>query len=280
MKVLVLLVAFFFSFKMVWADELPSGWYRVADTLATVSTRTGVAIEHLATFAAIESTFQSHVKNSQSSATGLFQFTAPTWRTMLKRYGSLYGLSPNASRKDPLANALMGAEYIKENQRILEARLRRPARLEEIYMAHLLSPRRAVEVIRTPSHHSVARLYPQLAAKNQRLFYHRPGHAKTAAQFVNGLKRKVEGAFIAYAGHAKVVEGEYLAKQTQRQEAVRKAEASMGSHCTGELTATQKLVQQQLARYYTTQQWGPCNDRYPIRRLGQNPFIIDRRPTA
>lgn len=280
MKVLLLLVTFFFSINAAMADGLPKGWYHVADILVEASERTGVAVEHLATFAAIESTFRTAVKNSQSTATGLFQFTTPTWRTMLRRYGSLYGLSPNASRKDPMANALMGAEYIKENQRILEARLNRPARLEEVYMAHLLSPRRAVEVIRTPNHHSVARMYPQLAARNETLFYHRPGHAKTAAQFIGSMKRKVENAFFTYAGYAKVAKVEYIAKRDVQQERIQQAVDDMPNSCDVELTATQLLVQQQLSKYYTDQQWGPCNDRYPIQHLGQNPFIVDRRPTA
>lgn len=78
---------------------------------------TGIEEETLLTFAKIESSLKTSVKNDNSSATGLFQITDDTWKDLVRKHGSKYGIPENASRSDPLYNALMAAEYAKENLR-------------------------------------------------------------------------------------------------------------------------------------------------------------------
>jgi len=88
--------------------------------------------------AGVESRFHTKAGAGTSTAKGLFQFTDGTWADMLNKYGSKYGLSNEADRFDPRANALMGAEYIKENYNYLRPRIGRDLSDTDIYSAHFL----------------------------------------------------------------------------------------------------------------------------------------------
>jgi hypothetical protein len=89
---------------------------KVMNMLDQVSEQTGVNANVLKTFAAIESSLNPNLSaRPKSSAAGLFQFLTDTWRTMLSKYGGKYGIAPDTSPFDPKANALMGAEFLKEN---------------------------------------------------------------------------------------------------------------------------------------------------------------------
>ena len=81
------------------------------------SKMTGVSEETLMTFGKLESSLRSNVSAGTSTAGGLFQFTDSTWEEQLRINGPKYGLSPDTPKTDPLANALMAAEYAKANLR-------------------------------------------------------------------------------------------------------------------------------------------------------------------
>ena len=91
----------------------------IGKMLDDVAKQTGMEPNMLKTVAAIESGFNPTAAAGTSSAKGLFQFIDSTWKTMLSKYGGKYGLTPDTSVLDPMANALMGAEYLKENSKIL-----------------------------------------------------------------------------------------------------------------------------------------------------------------
>ena len=98
----------------------------------------GVDPEVLLAFAKVESGLRVAVKNSKSSAKGLFQIVGPTWRALVKQYGPKYGVPPDAEPSNPLYNSLMGAAYAKENLGILgnkpdQAGIRKDVGL---YLAH------------------------------------------------------------------------------------------------------------------------------------------------
>jgi soluble lytic murein transglycosylase-like protein len=66
-----------------------------------------------------ESGFNPNAKAPTSSATGLYQFTRGTWRTMVDKYGAQYGIGLG-DINDPKANAIMGGLYAKDNKAELE----------------------------------------------------------------------------------------------------------------------------------------------------------------
>ncbi len=181
-----------------------TGWKSHADLFAEVSVKTGVAASELAAVAAIESSFRPWVKAKTSSATGLFQFTDRTWRVTLESYGAKYGLDKTADRRDPLANALMGAEYIKENRRVLKKKMGRYASLADVYMAHLIAPRRVAALEDINPNASMVYLYPNLAKYNYNIFYKKDGSARTVKEFKRYIGGKVWRAYNKYLEPAKL----------------------------------------------------------------------------
>ena len=123
--------------------NVPSGNFtvkgkeEVLSMLDEVAKTTGVDANLLKTFAAIESSFNPRAGAGTSTAKGLFQFIDGTWTGMLDKYGKKYGLSPSTSVYDPRANALMGAEFLKENQKGLKS-INRGNSPVELYLAHFL----------------------------------------------------------------------------------------------------------------------------------------------
>lgn len=87
------------------------------EAIKQASKMTGVPEETLLTFGKLESSLRAGASASTSSAGGLFQFTNDTWAEQLGKHGAKYGLSPDTPKTDPLANALMAAEYAKANLR-------------------------------------------------------------------------------------------------------------------------------------------------------------------
>lgn len=158
------------------------------------SDMTGVDFGLLETMAKLESGLRTDVKASTSSATGLFQFTTPTWKEMVKKVGPRYGIPLNADRSNPLHNSIMGAEYIKQNTEYIkghmEANIPTPIAL---YLAHFLGPGGARNFIRhyrnnpnTPMSSVVSRsaYTANLASMG----------GKTAAQFLAGVADRFKRA--------------------------------------------------------------------------------------
>ena len=130
----------------------PQGWqpskdayknYEVIGPLLTeVAKGVGVPEELLISTAAQESGFNPAAKAPTSSAGGLFQFIDDTWAGMVKKYGGKYGITMSTSKFDPVANAIMGAHYLKDNITELtkkKAELGMPgATATDAYAAHFL----------------------------------------------------------------------------------------------------------------------------------------------
>mgnify|MGYP000855011781 CR=1 FL=1 len=103
----------------------PQGWqpgkdayknYEVIGPLLTeVAKGVGVPEELMIATAAQESAFNPAAKAGTSSAGGLFQFIDDTWASMVKKYGGKYGITMSTSKFDPVANAIMGAHFLKDN---------------------------------------------------------------------------------------------------------------------------------------------------------------------
>jgi hypothetical protein len=174
---------------------LPTGsgkWEHMKDLILGAAKMVGVDGGLMATMAALESGFQPGVKAGTSSATGLYQFISSTWKTMLKRYGAKYGISPDASPTDPRANALMGAEYIRENADYLKPHVGRPLTDTDLYIAHFLGAGGARKFLTADPNAIAADMLPAAAAANKPIFY-KDGRALTVGevyQVINGRVRR------------------------------------------------------------------------------------------
>ena len=78
-----------------------------------VSAETGIPANLLQDIAFQESKFNPSAKNNQGTATGLFQFTAPTWSDAMRSYPQVNSMD---DRLDPYLNALIAAKFISEGR--------------------------------------------------------------------------------------------------------------------------------------------------------------------
>jgi hypothetical protein len=183
-------------------------WAALKDTILSAAKMVGVDGKLMAAMAAIESGFDYTVKAGTSSASGLYQFITDTWNMMVKKYGGKYGIGPGTSPTDPRANALMGAEYIKDNMAALEGKLGRPITDTDVYFAHFLGSGGAKKFLTADPNAIGATLLPAAANANKGIFYAKDGTPLTVGQIyqlVNDrVKNKAKGFGINDGGEALV----------------------------------------------------------------------------
>lgn len=185
-------------------DSKGDGWEKNKDLIVAAAKMAGVDPGTMATFAAIESDFRPTVKAGTSSAAGLYQFINSTWAEMLKKYGAKYGIPMNADRGNAKANALMGAEFLKENARALGPVLNRAPTDVDLYAAHFLGAGGAKKLFRLPATAVVADVMPKEAKANASIFYENggKGRARTRAEVERELARRVNSRGQQYNGAA------------------------------------------------------------------------------
>ena len=156
--------------------------------------RAGVDPRYLQIIAAIESRFDPDARAGTSSATGLFQFVKKTWRGMLRDTGKKYNLGPDTQPTDPVANSLMGAEFLKANIRELAPVKKNPS-ITDLYMAHFMGGAGARKFFRTPTDAPAAKVFPDFAISNPDIFWEKRDRnrpftiAAVYQNFENKLKR-------------------------------------------------------------------------------------------
>ena len=155
------------------------GWANVKDTIVAAARIVGVDPGLLAGMAAQESTFDPNAKSNDSSATGLFQFLDDTWNDEMRKYASKFGIPRGAKPTDSAANALLGAQFVKDN---IEA-LKNSGQVTpgDVYLAHFLGRGGAKKFIAANQNASAASLDPQAAGSNKSIFYDN-GRPRTVAQ--------------------------------------------------------------------------------------------------
>jgi len=200
------------SAMQISGKQLPAD---VAASLRAASQRTGVDFAFLVAQASLESGFDAKARASNSSASGLFQFTGQTWMTMMREHGAKYGYGDLArtihdqgdgtlGASDPAAQkkildlrknvelaANMAAEYAKENGRYIAHAMGRHANAADLHLAHLLGPAGAVRFLKaraSDGETSAVDLMPAAARQNPSLFYE---HGQTA-QSVAAVYRQIE----------------------------------------------------------------------------------------
>lgn len=159
-------------------------------TLKDAGEMVGVDPYLLATIADIESGFRARVKAPTSSATGWFQFISGTWDGMMDKYAGKYGIPQGASPKDPRINALLGAQFIKDNARYLENKLGEKPTDTDIYMAHFLGVGDVAKFMKANPAMPAARVLPKPAQSNRSIFY-KNGRMRTVSEVYQLMDEKV-----------------------------------------------------------------------------------------
>ena len=163
----------------------------IADALLAASKKVGVDLSILYAIAKQESGFDPSAKAGTSSGKGLFQFINGTWDSVFKSYKSFY---PELSRGplDPLANAIAGALYIKENMQILSKK-KIPINATSVYAAHFLGPYGASKLLSSDVNAIAASLFRSAAKSNPNIFYDKANgnRARTIGEVIETLYGKV-----------------------------------------------------------------------------------------
>ena len=119
------------------SNEYSNSSSSVQGAINEASKVSGVPVEMLRDIAYVESGFNPNAKNSESSASGLFQITGGTWDYLMGKYKNTLGLSGTENRFDPRANSLLGAMYVKENYNLIKGS-KDNINSTDLYMAHFL----------------------------------------------------------------------------------------------------------------------------------------------
>lgn len=172
--------------------------------IARASTMTGVDPRVLHTIAMIESSGGQNLKNPNSSATGLFQFTSGTWEYMKKRHPKFKDIL-DRGRMDFDASAVAAALYIQDNSKILQNN-GIPVNIETLYAAHFLGPGSSIsgavalfKLLETNPNDPAEKYFRAAASSNKEIFYRSlRGEGsqltpRTIAEVVQVLRDKISG---------------------------------------------------------------------------------------
>lgn len=164
------------------------GFEQYKDVLLRASENTGVTAIELFVFTSIESNFKGKAKNG--NATGLTQIMPKTCRHLVRTYGKQYGIKKTSNCKDPYVNAVMTAEYIKENKPIVRKSVNRGVTIDEAWMAHFIGPQTAARVLKAKSTDRITRYVA--GTKGNESFLYSKGKPLSVGQFKSLIKRKVD----------------------------------------------------------------------------------------
>jgi hypothetical protein len=200
---------------------------RVLNGIREASQKTGANFKLMLAKAAQESGFDPEARARGSSAQGLYQFIDSTWLGVLKRHGDRHGyghLSEAIStavdgthrvadpdlrmrildlRRDPRANALMGGEFTRENERHLEGAFGVPPSPTDLHLAHFLGPQGAERFIRRMRSDPDANAsieFRQAAQSNPAIFTDRSSGRERTYREVYGLFDRITKSKMEMAG--------------------------------------------------------------------------------
>jgi soluble lytic murein transglycosylase-like protein len=183
----------------------------IRDAIHAAAKRSGVSFDFLMKQAEAESGFDPKAKAATSSATGLYQFIERTWFEMVRLHGPKYGLDAMSDairveprgergaaayrvddpalrqkildlRNDPRIAAAMAAEFTRGNQDQLRSALGREPSATDLYMAHFLGAKGAIQFLRARGENGMqtaADLLPEAAAANRPVFLASDGRKRS-----------------------------------------------------------------------------------------------------
>ena len=114
-----------------------AGYAANRELIAYAAQASGVPLDLMLQVAAVESDFRPKAGAGTSSAKGLFQFIDGTWGDMKRKYGKKFGIPNNAHQYDPVANALLGGAFLRENSEGITT-IKDNASSTDLYLAHFL----------------------------------------------------------------------------------------------------------------------------------------------
>lgn len=175
----------------------------VHNSITAAADKTGVNQATLLAFADIESSFNPNAASGSSSAKGLFQFTDETWTGMVSQYGNQLNV-PNSpdSINNPNYNALMGAQFIKNNTAILQNNGISDPTPGQLYITHFMGSSGGPKFIKEAQNNPdglAASSNPSAAAKNRNIYYNSDGSPKTNKQVYDSLTSVADSKANAYA---------------------------------------------------------------------------------
>ena len=130
-----------------------------------------------------------NARNPNSSASGEYQFTDPTWRGMVKNYGAQTGIT-EADKDKPDAQRIMADLLMQENAQAYKNAGFEPNDAD-LYMAHFLGAPDAVKAKKSiGSGMYAAELFPAAAQANKNVFYDR-GRPRTVEDLYQVLSQIV-----------------------------------------------------------------------------------------
>ncbi|QBJ02772.1 tail fiber protein [Pseudomonas phage Psa21] len=201
-------------------------------TLEVVSQMTGVPIEYLMVFCALESNFDWTVKaGAGGSATGWFQFINSTWDWVIGQHSAKYGLPADVGRRlrlDPRVNGLMGGEYIKYSMNVIKKGTGKDPTDIDLYLAHFLGPGTAVKWIKMPKTTIGSTAFPKEARANPSVFTDkRTGAQRTLGQIEQSFdERMAKYRSIASAGTSTGAPVPLTTEEMEKKQAADKAKQS------------------------------------------------------
>lgn len=183
---------------------IPKGngsWSALKDTIIAASKMAGVDPKLSAAITAVESGFDYSARPIDkktgklfSSAKGLNQFIDGTWNTMMNKYAKKYGIDPSTSAMDPRANALLGAEFLKENMAGLKQAVKRDLTATDVYIAHFMGLGGARKFLSADPNSSGASIFPDAAKANPWIYFKDPKtmqQPKTLGEIYNDFTQKL-----------------------------------------------------------------------------------------
>jgi hypothetical protein len=231
-------------------NEVPKttgkGYAAVKDTLNKAAEIVGIDPSLLATIARIESTFNPNAKAPTSSASGLFQFLRSTWRDMMDKYGDKYGIPKNAAPTDGAAAALLGAQFIKDNQTTLEKKLGRSVNATDVYMAHFMGAGGSSKMLKANPNDVGATIFPKEASSNRPIFYKKDGSPRTVGEIYKLFDDKVS------KGIGAVSQADVGKASTEKEVKGNASESGGGGASAPKTNATGSLVDSVVVRQAAT----------------------------
>lgn len=173
---------------MSYTTEKPGG----ETEMQAAFKKAGVESPLMESFRKAESNGNDNAKNPNSSASGPFQFTLPTWAGMVKKYGAQTGIGLQDINK-PEAQSVMARLLAQDNIKSLQNNLGRMPTKGELYQAHVLGSDGASRLIRAQgSGRPAFMLFPRaVTTANNSIFFAPNGQPRTVEQVYSLLGNKV-----------------------------------------------------------------------------------------
>lgn len=141
----------------------------------------------LAKMESVESGGNPEAKNPTSTATGLHQFTASTWRDTVSAMGKDYTL---ADRKDPVKSREVARYFTQQNARAAESELGRKPTEVDLYMYHFLGKGAAGDFLKAPRDEEATKFVSAKAARDNAAIFYSKGKPRTVGEVIDNFRRR------------------------------------------------------------------------------------------